>query len=145
MTYDSVIRRWVSRPETSRANTGNAYREVGEIDRTSACNMRQNVLKEHISKGRQPTLVGAARPPSKEFINLQVNKLDSDRVNHYLPPSKGPEHNISIDHIGELTSIRQTESVSCMNRTDPQLLAPLKSNPLAQSIHSSYKTGGIIS
>ena len=49
----------------------------------SAYNMRQNTYKEVVAEGRAPTLSGVKVTAGSDNINIDIKKLDQDRVNQY--------------------------------------------------------------
>ncbi len=102
----------------------------------SAFNMRQNTEKEIVAEGRAPTLSGVKLTLGKTGVNIEIKKLDQDRVNQYSAV-KGPTFPNSRKPMNPCEMTTMKNNLPPFNSyLDPTVLGALKSNPLAQSLHS---------
>ena len=87
-------------------------------------NAETNPTKEIIAQGREPTLNNVKLANGKDKVNISIDKLDYDYMNHrlnsvdrvYQPP---PEENSE----GQITTMKdRLEDDSIASRIDPNLL-----------------------
>ena len=110
----------------------------GDMEKDNYMNAETNPTKEIIAQGREPTLNNVKLANGKDRINIEIDKLDYDYMNHrlnsvdrvYQPP---PEENSE----GQITTMKdRLEDDSIASRIDPDLLNPFRDNPLTQSLES---------
>jgi len=116
---------------------GQADAPQNPMSQESTYNMRQNVIKEEISRGRYPTLSGLKNSIGKDGININIKKIESDEINKYSA-TRNPI--ISAGHIltngGNITSNKN--SLPPYNiRIDDDILTAFNNCPLTKSL-SSY-------
>jgi hypothetical protein len=115
---------------------GPADAPANSMSQEYAYNMRQNINKEVISEGRLPTLSGVKLTLGKTGVNIQINKLDNDRLNQYsaVRAPTIPNHTPAANTCN-LTSFKN--NLPEWNPTlDPEILSAYNSNPLTHSLSS---------
>lgn len=119
---------------TGTANSHN--RKTKSYD--DAYNARTNINKELVAKGRNPG--GGGPRLGHKGINIEVKRMDDDRINNY-PRLKGS----TIGNIYNPDAISKCTNTSEKNhlpqheiRIDPAILDAYKQNPLTHSLHSYY-------
>ena len=100
-----------------------------------AYGMRQNVVREVVAQGREPTKVSVPIVRGNDTINLEVKKLDSDRANYFIHPSSLISNTRKPINTAEVTHFKN-ELPSRNQRWDPNILEAFNRNPLTQSLHS---------
>lgn len=102
----------------------------------AAYNARLNNNKEKISKGRTKLNPSLPLHAGKTFTNIEIKKLESDRVNQYSSSRNPINPNSRLpENIFNITSIKNNLPVED-NRLDISLLESFKKNPLTQSLQS---------
>jgi hypothetical protein len=102
----------------------------------SAYNMRQDNSKEVVAEGRYPTLSGAKVTQGKVGVNIEIKKLEDDRVNHYSSVRAPINCNQRKPmDVCELTSFKNNLPPT-NTYFDPSVLKAYINNPLTQSLHS---------
>jgi hypothetical protein len=98
--------------------------------------MRQNVNKERVSKGRRPTEVGVKLGPQP--VRLGIKRLDADRQSQYTAGKDttaqnyfNPERETACTTTSIKNNLPEFDT-----RLDPDLLRPFRANPLTQSLAS---------
>lgn len=117
--------------------TGNAIANSKKTrSYNDAYNARTNENKEKVSKGRRP--MGGGPRLGHQEINVEVKKMDEDRVNQYSAMPGGTIGNIYNPNA--ISSMTQTSERNYLpqndTRLDTDILDALKRNPLAQSLNS---------
>jgi len=102
----------------------------------SAYNMRQDNVKEVVAEGRYPTLSGVKVTLGKTGVNMEIKKLEDDRVNHYSA-MRAP---INCNQRKPMNACELTSFKNNLPATntyfDPSILKPYIENPLSQSLQS---------
>lgn len=105
-----------------------------------AYNAEVNTEKEHIAEGRAPTKQSIKVTNGAAQINMQVNKIEDDRLNY-----RSATKNSSAGNYFYPQAISYCTTTSDKNRLpqydtrlDPALLDAFKKNPLTHSLHSYY-------
>ena len=101
-----------------------------------AYNARTNINKEQIAKGRRPK--GGGPRLGHQEINIEVKKMDEDRVNQYSSFKSGNVGNIyNPNAVSKLTVTSEKNHLPQDDtRLDTDLLEAYKRNPLTQSLNS---------
>jgi len=102
----------------------------------AAYNMHQSNSKEVVAEGRQPTLSGMKLNAGKETINMEIKKLESDRVNQYSVMRAPLNCNQRLPQSQcQLTSVKNSLP-EANSYFDPTVLKTHMKCPLTQSLHS---------
>jgi hypothetical protein len=101
-----------------------------------AYEMRQNVNKEKVAKGRYPTLSGTKINVGKANVNINIKKMERDQLNQYsvLPAPTLPNVRNPMKSC-ELTSIKNNLPQNNSN-FDTSILSAFNMNPLTQPLNS---------
>lgn len=103
-----------------------------------AYNMKQNLVKEIISQGRFPTLSGTKIVNGKESVDINIKKIESDRLNQYASmraPVYPAGRSLSEQNTCSMTSMKNNLP-SYNTRLDESLTQVFEMNPLTQSLKS---------
>ena len=72
-----------------------------------------------------------------DTVNMEINKLDYDYMNHRLNAVERVYQTPQNDSNGEITTMKvRLEDNKIATRIDPSLLNPFRNNPLTQSLES---------
>lgn len=135
----------VEAPNTNRQFTSDNEHFGGPSSQNSrskrydaAYNARTNTNKEVVAKGRAPTNSGPSLGPNTP--NLEVKKMDSDRINRYTRVKQTSDRVIyNPKAISECTQTSQRNHLPQKEtRLDVGLLDAFKANPLTQSLMSYF-------
>jgi hypothetical protein len=131
-------------PETTTKDTtmfdymggaGGFYK--GDTNKENYDNAETNPTKEIIALGRAPTLSNVKLANGMDTVNMEVNKLDYDYMNHRLNAAEKVYQNIPEENNGDLTSMKdRLDDEKIAVRVDPSLLNPFRNNPYTQSLES---------
>lgn len=105
------------------------------ISYDNAYNMRQNINKENIARGRRS--MGGGPRLGHQQICIEVKKMDDDRRSRYTGMKSTGHGNMYNPNAVILTSERN-HLPQHDTRLDVDILSAYKSNPLAQSLNSSW-------
>tara|TARA_B100000686_G_C16794030_1_gene980919 strand:- start:1908 stop:3695 length:1788 start_codon:yes stop_codon:yes gene_type:complete len=109
----------------------------GEMEKQNYINAETNPTKEIISRGREPTLSNVKLANGMDTINMEINKLDYDYMNHRLNAVEKVYQTPPNDSNGDITTMKdRLEDNSIASRVDPSLLNPFRKNPYTQSLES---------
>lgn len=110
-------------------------------DRNAEKGMRQNRLKEVVSKGRKPTPQGTKVASGKGAVRIKTRKIQSDYFNQYpRAPTRIKESTANRSTFGAM-KLKPTQGSSInAERAGSQFLHPLKSNPYVISVAGSNRT-----
>lgn len=131
-------------PETTMKDTtlfeyvGGAGGEFkGDMNQQSYLNAETNATKEIISQGRSPTLNNVKIANGMDTVNMEINKLDYDYMNHRSNAVEKVYQTPQNDSNGEITTMKdRLEDNKIAVRIDPSLLNPFRDNPFTQSLES---------
>ena len=101
-------------------------------------NATLNEVKEELSQGRLPTVSGDKNAAGGEMMNIQIDKLESDRVNQRK--MQGDRISQVITNIEPCTVTSQKNVVpnqSIDERIDPKVLEVFENNPYTQPLNSA--------
>ncbi len=131
-------------PETTTKDTtlfdymggaGGEYK--GEMEKQNYINAETNPTKEIIAQGRAPTLNNVKLANGMDTVNMEINKLDHDYMNHRLNSVDKVYQTPTNDSQGETTTMKdRLEDNKIAVRIDPSLLNPFRNNPYSQSLES---------
>lgn len=111
--------------------------EKGEMDKGNYMNAETNPTKEIVSQGRYPTLSNVKLSNGMDQVNMEINKLDYDYMNHRVNSIDKVYQTPQNDSNGEITTMKdRLEDTTIATRIDPSLLNPFKDNPYTQSLES---------
>ena len=100
-------------------------------------NAETNPTKEIIAQGRAPTQNNVKLSNGMDALNVEVNKLDYDYMNHRLSAPDKVYQTPKDDSNGEITTMKdQLEDNKIAGRIDSSLLNPFRKNPYTQSLES---------
>ena len=133
-------------PNTNRQFTGDyEYEGIAKnyVDRPSDDAMwkeaRLNETKTGISEGRYPTLSNTKVAIGGEHVNIKINKLESDRENHY---ASNPDRLYIETPTLTPCEITTDKDVLCNDvlaeRINPDYLEAFQKNPYTQSLQSYF-------
>lgn len=110
-------------------------------DRKAEKGMRQNRLKEVLSKGRKPTPQGTKISSGKDAVRIKTRKIQSDYFNQYpRAPTRIKESTANRATFGVM-KLKPTQGSSInVERAGSQFLHPLKSNPYVISVAVPNRT-----
>ena len=111
----------------------------GDMETENYRNAETNPTKEIIAQGREPTLNNVKVANGMDTINVEIDKLDKDRMNHRINSVEKVYQEISsaYDDNCELTTIKdRLDDNSIASRIEPALLNPFRNNPYTQSLES---------
>ena len=96
-----------------------------------------NPTKEIIAQGRSPTLNNVKLANGMDTVNMEINKIDSDYMNHYANAVDKVYQNIPEENNGDLTTMKdRLDDEKLAIRIDPSLLNPFRNNPYTKSLES---------
>ena len=111
--------------------------QKGEMEKQNYMNAETNPTKEIISQGRDPTQNNVKIANGMDTVNMEINKLDYDYMNHRGNAVEKVYQRPQNDSNGEITTMKdRLEDDSIATRIDPSLLNPFRNNPLTQSLES---------
>jgi len=89
--------------------------------------------KEPVLRGREPKGSSVKIFNGQDFLNMDVKKLDKDRINHrqFVPQTGG-----FYDTPHRVGEQRTPQHYDVMERNNPELLSPFRNNPYTKSLHS---------
>lgn len=125
------------RDTTNRQHIGNAGNTSGTTkQQTYDYAYNQNLIdKEPIMRGRKPMGNNVKVYNGQDFINMKVDKLDSDRMNDRInTPYQNNRITPSLDTYG-MTRHKSEAGTNIQDRNDPSLLSALDNNPYNLSIY----------
>ena len=109
----------------------------GEMEKQNYMNAETNPTKEIIAQGRAPTQNNVKLSNGMDALNVEVNKLDYDYMNHRLSAPDKVYQTPNDDSNGEITTMKdQLEDNKIAGRIDSSLLNPFRKNPYTQSLES---------
>ena len=131
-------------PETTTKDTtlhdytGNAGAYVkGDMKQDNYMNAETNPTKEIIAQGRAPTINNVKIANGMDQMNITIDKLDIDYMNHRLNGVDKVYQEIPQDHNCQITTMKdRLEDNSIAGRLDPELLNPFRQNPYTQPLES---------
>jgi len=101
-------------------------------------NATLNEVKEELSQGRMPTVSGTKTPTGGNMINVQVDKLETDRVNHRkLQGDRVSQVIQNVDQCTFTTGKNQVPNQPINERIDPNVLEVFEKNPYTQPLNSA--------
>jgi len=98
-------------------------------------NMTQSNSKEVVAEGRSPTLSGVKLAAGKNSVNMEIKKLDSDRVNQYSAMRTPVCNQRTPANSCQLTNMKNNLP-EVNTYFDPSVLKTYEDCPLSQSLHS---------
>jgi hypothetical protein len=109
----------------------------GDMDKLNYQNAETNPTKEIIAQGRSPTLNNVKLANGMDTVNMEINKIDSDYMNHYANAVDKVYQNIPEENNGDLTKMKdRLDDEKLAIRIDPSLLNPFRNNPYTKSLES---------
>ena len=109
----------------------------GDMEQDNYRNAETNPTKEIIAKGRDPTLNNVKIANGMDTINIVIDKLDKDRMNHRINSIEKVYQEIPTDNNCEITTMKDhLEDSKIASRIEPSLLNPFRNNPYTQSLES---------
>ena len=109
----------------------------GDMEKQNYINAETNPTKEIISQGREPTLNNVKIANGMDTVNMEINKLDHDYMNHRLNSVDKVYQKPQNDSNGEITTMKdRLDDNKIAVRVDPALLNPFRDNPYTQSLES---------
>lgn len=109
----------------------------GEMEKQNYMNAETNPTREIISQGRSPTQNNVKLMNGGDTVNMEINKLDYDYMNHRLNAADKVYQLPKNDSNGEITTMKdQLEDNKIAGRIDTNLLNPFRNNPYTQSLES---------
>lgn len=131
-------------PETTTKDTnlydytGNAGGYVkGDMLQDNYKNAETNPTKEIIAQGRAPTINNVKIANGMDQMNITIDKLEVDYMNHRLNGVDKVYQEIPTDNNCEITTMKdRLEDMSIADRIDPDLLNPFRQNPYTQPLES---------
>ena len=131
-------------PETTTKDTnlydytGNAGGYVkGDMLQGNYKNAETNPTKEIIAQGRAPTINNVKIANGMDQMNITIDKLEVDYMNHRLNGVDKVYQEIPTDNNCEITTMKdRLEDMSIADRIDPELLNPFRQNPYTQPLES---------
>jgi hypothetical protein len=98
-----------------------------------------NMNKEWIAQGRSPTPQSVKLSNGMDTVNMSVDKIDRDYMNHHISNMDRIYQEIPQDNTCQLTSERTPlNNKRLSDRLDPQNLDPFRENPFTHSLSSFY-------
>ena len=111
--------------------------QKGEMEKQNYMNAETNPTKEIISQGRDPTQNNVKIANGMDTVNMEINKLDYDYMNHRGNAVERVYQRPQNNSNGDITTMKdRLEDDSIATRIDPSLLNPFRNNPLTQSLES---------
>jgi len=96
-----------------------------------------NPNKEIIAQGRDPTPSNVSLTNGMDTINMTIDKIESDYMNHHLSNIDNIYQEIPTDTACKYTRTKDTlNNRKLSDRLDPTNLDPFRSNPYTQSLSS---------
>tara|TARA_B100000686_G_C16765304_1_gene961363 strand:+ start:132 stop:1919 length:1788 start_codon:yes stop_codon:yes gene_type:complete len=109
----------------------------GDMVKDNYQNAETNPTKEIIAQGREPTLNNVKIANGRDKINIEIDKLEKDYMNHRINSIDKVYQEIPTDNNCEITTMKdRLEDTSIATRIDPSLLNPFRNNPYTQSLES---------
>tara|TARA_Y100000817_G_scaffold314452_1_gene313336 strand:+ start:1710 stop:3497 length:1788 start_codon:yes stop_codon:yes gene_type:complete len=109
----------------------------GEMEKQNYMNADTNPTREIELEGREPTPNNVKIANGMDTVNMEINKLDYDYMNHRLNSVERVYQTPQNDSNGEITTMKdRLEDNKIATRIDPSLLNPFRDNPLTQSLES---------
>ena len=100
---------------------------------------RLNETRTGVSEGRYPTANNVKIATGGEDINMEVKKLEGDRVNQYSPTvHRLYTQTPSLGKCTITTDKNQLQNESLAARIDPNMLTAFTENPYTHPLNSSY-------
>lgn len=118
--------------------TGNAGAYFkADMKQDNYMNAETNPTKEIIAQGRAPTVNNVKIANGMDQMNVTIDKLDIDYMNHRLNGVDKVYQEIPQDHNCQITTMKdRLEDNSIASRIDPELLNPFRQNPYTQPLES---------
>ena len=120
-------------------HVGNAHSREGNAPTTRDSEYRAtyNGDREEVAKGRLPTKVNANIPAGMEKINLDINKLEGDRINNRDMASTKVYNAIEqLSDCNVTTDKQQYKQDIQLDRTETDILQAFKENPYTKPLDS---------
>ena len=109
----------------------------GDMEQDNYRNAETNPTKEVISQGRDPTLNNVKVANGMDTMNVEIDKLDKDRMNYRINSIEKVYQEIPTDNNCEITTMKDhLEDSKIAARIEPSLLNPFRNNPYTQSLES---------
>jgi len=109
----------------------------GDMDKTNYENSTSRSLKEIIAQGRAPTQNNVKLSNGMDQINIDIQKLEIDYMNHRLNGVDKVYQKTENYVPCELTTTKdRLNDKSISDRLNPELLDPFRGNPYTQSLES---------
>lgn len=111
----------------------------GEMDKDNyMVNAETNPTKEIIAQGREPTLSNVKLSNGMDHMNITIDKLDHDYINHRLNSlDRIYQKSLNDESREDVTTMKDTlDDGSIAGRINPDLLNPFRKNPYTQSLES---------
>ena len=117
--------------------SGTAKGHTEAISYENIYNATLNDLRELTLEGREPTKSNTKLSVGSESVQLDIKKMDGDRVNH-REISKTAVINISLvaSNMGEMTDTISLDNDKLANRNNPEMIKAFRDNPYTQSLTS---------
>ena len=118
--------------------TGNAGAYFkGDMKQDNYMNAETNPTKEIIAQGRAPTVNNVKIANGMDQMNVTIDKLDINYMNHRLNGVDKVYQEIPQDYNCQMTQMKdRLEDNSIASRIDPELLDPFRQNPYTQPLES---------
>ena len=107
------------------------------MDDNMYSNARLNEIKTEVSEGRYPTLSNTKLSIGGNDVNMEVKKLEDDRLNQYSPAvNRLYTQTPTLHNCNVTTDKDQLPNESLADRIDPSMLTAFNENPYTQSLNS---------